>query len=169
MNLDLNVYLALAEIAGVFVGFGALIGVAGMGSGRQLNDLPALVTIGLLVIFAALLPVGLSYYSINADWFWRVCAIALLITVWCSAIVMASNRRLRARTTTTVKKSPLFAVALTSFELCIQGPLILCAFAVWVDLAEAFYMTAILVNLLQASMFMVKLVFDALDSEEAVE
>lgn len=165
MNLDLSVYLAIAEIAGVFVGFGALIGVAGMSSGRDLSQLPALVTLGLLVILTALIPVGLSYYSIDPGWFWRICAIAFLVAVWSSTIFAMTNTGVKARTAETTRKSPLFSIALTVLELCIQGPLLLCAFAVWVGLAEAFYVTALLVNLLQASMFMVKLVFDAIESE----
>jgi hypothetical protein len=169
MNLDPSVYLAIAEIAGVFVGFGALIGVAGISSGRDLNQLPALVTLGLLVILTALLPVGLSYYSIDPEWFWRICAIIFLVAIWCSTIFAMTNAGMKARTAETTRKSPLFSVGLTALELGIQGPLLLCAFAVWVDLAEAFYVTAILVNLMQASMFMVKLVFDAIVSESGSE
>ncbi len=163
MNFDPTVYLAIAEIAGVFVGFGALIGVAGFSGAKHLDYLGPVVTNGLLVIFAALLPVGLNFYSIPLEWLWRGCAAALLLTMWTAAAVGISNKKMYERTKHHARRSPSFAAILLVLEVLVQLPLLLCAVGLWSGLAEAFYMTSILVNLLQASFFMVKLVLDGLD------
>ena len=58
MALDLLLLVAIAEIAGIFVGFGALIGAIRPNeiAAAQLARLRGLVTIGLTIIVAALVP-----------------------------------------------------------------------------------------------------------------
>ena len=62
MIQDVDLFVAIAEIAGVFVGFGALISVTRGAEieASVLGRIRAVVTIGLLVVVAALVPVGLG-------------------------------------------------------------------------------------------------------------
>lgn len=73
-----SLFLAIAEISGVFVGFGALISLTRRGEIAPTNagPHPGGVTIGLVVIVAAFLPVVLGGYGVDghALWFW--CSLA---------------------------------------------------------------------------------------------
>ena len=62
--LDSGLFIAIAEIAGVFVGFGALISLTRKDAidFPQLGRLRGVVSVGLVVIVAALIPVGISRY-----------------------------------------------------------------------------------------------------------
>ena len=60
--------LALAGIAGVFVGFGALIGFTGSGvnEGPEVTYVRGVVTVGIMVTLTALVPVVISRYGFTA-------------------------------------------------------------------------------------------------------
>ena len=57
---DTELFLSLAEIAGVFVGFGALISITRKGGAAELVHLRGVVVGALLVVAAALIPVALA-------------------------------------------------------------------------------------------------------------
>ncbi|MEJ2265933.1 MAG: hypothetical protein P8X95_21005, partial [Anaerolineales bacterium] len=63
---EIDLFIAMAEIAGVFVGFGALISVTQHSEieAGQLGQIRAVVTIGLVVMVAALIPIGLDRYHL---------------------------------------------------------------------------------------------------------
>ena len=67
MVQDVDLFAAIAQIAGVFVGFGALISVTRRNEieASQLSQIRAVVTIGLVVIVASLIPVGLGRYGVT--------------------------------------------------------------------------------------------------------
>jgi hypothetical protein len=64
-NTDL--FLSLAEIAGVFVGFGALIAVRSGGAGepQEVAPMRLVVGFGMLTVIAALAPVTLGRYDLG--------------------------------------------------------------------------------------------------------
>jgi hypothetical protein len=64
---DTDLFLSLAEIAGVFVGFGALIAVrsGGPGEPQEVAPMRLVVGIGMLTIIAALAPVTLGRYDLT--------------------------------------------------------------------------------------------------------
>ncbi len=75
MNEEL--FLHLAEIAGVFVGFGALIAMRN-GGGEDVFArylLKAVVTAGSFVIILALLPVIIAQFGVSGRGLWLACAI----------------------------------------------------------------------------------------------
>ena len=84
MTQDIELFIAIAEIAGVFVGFGALISLTRKNAidFAQLGRLRGVVSVALVVIVAALIPVGISRYGITGHDFWLVCSFIFLFLVW---------------------------------------------------------------------------------------
>ena len=69
---ELGLFVTLAEIAGIFVGFGALIAVRGGGASdaREVAYIGSVVVSAVWVIAAALAPVTLGAYDIGERELW---------------------------------------------------------------------------------------------------
>ena len=98
---EAEVLLVLAEIAGVFLGFGALIAVRSGGAGDPLEVayLRSVLAIGVWVVVAALAPVTLGAYDIGEREVWLVSsliALAGLLAVWASNYRTPEMTSLRA-------------------------------------------------------------------------
>ena len=80
---DGDLFLEIAAIAGVFVGFGALIAVrSGGASGRiEVGYMRGVVSIGALTIVAALAPVTLARYDLTEHEVW-VLSSAIVVIGW---------------------------------------------------------------------------------------
>jgi hypothetical protein len=94
---DTELLLSLAEIAGVFVGFAALIGVRSGGAtgAHEVVFIRWTVTAGVWVVIAALAPVIISRYGVTGHELWLVCslpALALYLGLW-----IANERTTEAR------------------------------------------------------------------------
>ena len=78
---DTELFLSLAEIAGVFVGFGALISVRSGGSSEALEVtyIRSVVTAAIWVVVAALAPVIVSRYGIAGHGLWLACSVLALV------------------------------------------------------------------------------------------
>jgi len=154
MNDDINTLLAIAEIAGVFIGFAAVGAVVGQtrsnktkhGDGRLIN----VALISTMVIAASLVPIVFSRYGISDDHVWRISAgiffgsnLALLILL---IRVTAGFSQIHAQ-------MPWLSGLVWCLEPFIQIPLLLCIFGVWPDLAPSFYLTAVVTGVLQVSLF----------------
>jgi hypothetical protein len=79
---DADLFLELAGIAGVFVGFGALIAIR---SGATLAmdevaQMRAMVAMGVWAVIAALAPVTLGRYDLSGHQLWAVSSAAALLT-----------------------------------------------------------------------------------------
>jgi hypothetical protein len=86
---DTDLLPSLAEIAGVFVGFAALIGVRSGGAteAHEVVFIGWTVTAGVWVVIAALAPVIISRYGVTGHELWLVCslpALALYLGLWIS-------------------------------------------------------------------------------------
>ena len=81
---DTELFLSLAEIAGVFLGFGALIGVrsASTSDAFELTSIREVVVMGTQVIVVALVPVTLSHYGITGHEVWLLSSLVFLAVVW---------------------------------------------------------------------------------------
>lgn len=160
--IELDLFVAIAEIAGVFVGFGALISVTRGDEidADRLGQIRAVVTIGLVVIVAALVPVALSRYSVPDRTLWTISSLIFLIISW--AVIVLSLRRPENRelvidqAQSTPVRALFFWVLL---ELPIQVPLILSVLGVWPDLQPAFYLTALVFNLFEAAFVLAQFVY----------
>ena len=81
---ETDLLLSLAEIAGVFLGFGALISIrnAGTSDAFELTSIRGVVGMGTQVIVAALVPVTLSHYGITRHEVWLLSSLVFLAVYW---------------------------------------------------------------------------------------
>ena len=88
---DTELFLSLAEIAGVFVGFGALIAVRS-GSTSDVFEVTGIVMVvwgAIQVVIAAMIPVVLSRLGVTGHPLWVVCSIVALALWWPADEVIA--------------------------------------------------------------------------------
>jgi len=81
---DTELFLSLAEIAGVFIGFGALIAVRS-GSTSDVFEVTGIVMVvwgAIQVVIAALIPVVLSRLGVTGHPLWVVCSLVALAIWW---------------------------------------------------------------------------------------
>jgi hypothetical protein len=162
VNVDSVLFIAIAEIAGVFVGFGALISVTRRSEVEpaQLGAIRAVVTAGLTVVVAALIPVALASYGIEGRTLWFSSSLAFLGLSWAViglSVRAPSSRRLLA---SLAKEQPLSSLFFwLVLELPIQVPLILAVLGLFQDLDPAFYITALAFNLFEAAFVLAQFVY----------
>jgi hypothetical protein len=89
---DTDLFLSLAEIAGVFVGFGALISVrsAGASSASEVTGIRWVMSNAIWVVIAALAPVIISRYDITGHDLWMACSLVALVLF---AVMITVNGR----------------------------------------------------------------------------
>ncbi|MCB0065815.1 MAG: hypothetical protein KDD77_01620, partial [Caldilineaceae bacterium] len=158
---DIALLVAIAEIAGVFVGFGALISVT-RGSQIEaslLSQIRAVVTIGLVVIVAALIPAGLSRYGLAGHDLWLPCSVIFLVLIWLVTLISLRRSENKAILVTRAQTNPAMLIAFwLLLELPMQIPLVLTVLGLYPDLAPAFYITALVLNLFEAAFVLAQLV-----------
>jgi hypothetical protein len=162
MEADVELFVAMAEIAGVFVGFGALISFTRRAEveADQLGLLRAVVTVGLVVIVAALLPIGLSGYGVSGHRLWFWCSLVFLILVWAVILLSLRNRENRELARAQTRNSPVMAAIFwLLLEVPIQVPLALTVLGIFSALDAAFYTTALIFNLFEAAYVLARLVY----------
>jgi len=135
--------------------FGALISATGRNSNdaSQIGQIRAVVTIGLVVIVAALIPVGLGhYYGVEGRTLWVVCSLVFLILSWSVTLVSLNLPENREFTVARARTNPLTSIFFwLLLEVPMQLPLILTIMDLYPHLAPAFYFTALVLNVFQAA------------------
>jgi hypothetical protein len=159
MTGDLDLFLSIAEIAGVFVGFGALISFSRDQTVEARGALRGVVTIGLVVLVAALLPVGLARYGVTERALWGWSSAGFLLLIWIALVGSFRDPEHRMQVRTDAKANPALATFFWGFlEVPIQVPLVLAVLGVAPTLASAFYVTALVLNLFEAAFVLARLV-----------
>ncbi len=160
---EADVLLVLAEIAGVFVGFGALIAVrsGGTSDASEVWSLRWVLTLGVWVIVVALAPVVLGSYDIGAREVWLVSGLVALAG-W---VVMAIGnwRTPEARQgVAAMSRAEIVrgSVVLWLLGLPMLGALILVVLGLFPDQDPALYLTAVVLGLFMAAWTLVALVFE---------
>ena len=145
----------LAQIAGIFIGFGALISVSKnlAATEKEAGDLAAIVYIGIMVVVGALIPILLDRYGLNPDLSFKVGAIVFLLMAWGAAIAN------RAAIFDAIKTKPVGAIFFWTQEALVQIPLFLILAGTFSHLTEAFYLTALVISTFEAAQMLVGLVF----------
>lgn len=166
---DVVLFVTIAEIAGVFVGFAALIAVTRRSEvdAPQLGQIRAVVTIGLLVVVAALIPVGLGTYDVAGHALWLIASIVYLVLNWTAiylAMLRPENRQLAAAQART---RPMMAALFWVLEVPIQVPLLLVVFGASPDLDLAFYMTALVFHLFEGALVLAQVVYTQVGRHQA--
>lgn len=162
MTQDFDLLVAIAEIAGVFVGFGALISFTRRSdiAAAQLSQIRAVVTIGLIVVVSALVPVGVGRYGVSGHDLWVFCSLIFLVLSWAAILLSLLRPGSRAVVSTQTRTNPLMAVILwLLLEVPMQVALFLVVLGVNPELDPAFYITALGLNLFQAAFVLVQLVY----------
>jgi hypothetical protein len=159
MSHDLDLFLSIAEIAGVFVGFGALISFSRDQAPEARVSLRGVVTVGLVVLVAALLPVALARYGLADRALWGWSSAGFLLIIWIAIVRLFLDPEHRAWVKADARAHP----ALTAFfwlflEVPIQVPLVLVLLGVAPALAPAFYVTGLVLNLFEAAFVLARLV-----------
>lgn len=162
MLQDFSLLMTMAQIAGIFVGFGALISITGKSEidASQLGQIRAVVTIGLVVIVAALLPVGLGHYGLTGHTLWLLCSLVFLLLSWAVTIYSLQRPENRDITLARARANPIMAVFFwLLLEIPMQLPLVLTALGLYPQLDIAFYITALVLNLFQAAFVLAQFVY----------
>jgi len=158
VNPSFDLLVALAEIAGVFVGFGALI----VFSGRAEEDAPELgmvrqvVVIGLLTLVGALLPVGIAQFGVEGNILWRVSSAGFFGLIWFAILHPSSWPLFVAQARENPRATAFFWLVL---ETPIQIPLILAILGFFPSKAAGFYTVAVVVNLVQGAQLLAQVVY----------
>lgn len=147
VDVETELFLALAEISGVFVGFGALISVRSPGQTdlHSVIYLRAVLAIGLWVLIAALLPVAVSRYGVNDRTLWLSCALAVLALY--AAVVAAVNLTPEGKALNRSQYDAVdrvFPVVGLPLHLIAVGSLALIVVGEFPHLDESLYLTALI-------------------------
>lgn len=127
-DMDTSPFLSLAEIAGVFVGFGALIAVRS-GGPRELDEVAymrTVVAMGLLTVVAALAPVTLGRYELTEHQVLALSGALALVGFLGMIAVSARTPEYRAgwaASTATTRLTPGEVVGWAVYVLYMIGPL----------------------------------------------
>ena len=159
---DADLFVALAQIAGVFVGFGALISVTRRTEiePADLAHIRGVVTIGLAVIIAALIPLGLGRYGVTGHNLWSICSLVFLSLIWAVLILSVRRPDTRELMFSQARANPVMAAFFwLLLEVPIQIPLVLAVLGLYPDLEPAFYTTALVLNLFEAAFVLARLVY----------
>jgi hypothetical protein len=143
--METELFVHFAEIAGVFVGFGALISLrsAHITDVHDVVYLRGVLTLGIWVVIAALAPIAISRYGVDGHALWLSSAV-FAIVVWAIGLI-AFGRSAESRA---VDRSPepvdrVFPLVGLPLHLVLAGSLILVILGVLRSVDEALYVTAL--------------------------
>jgi hypothetical protein len=159
---DTGLLLSLAEIAGVFVGFAALISVRGGGPSEayEVTYVRGVVWTGLLVVVAALAPVVISTYDIGDHELWLLSSVIVLTSF---LVMVALNSGMPEHQTlgSALPRSAAFRIALPGAVLWVLMLIALAAIVLgaFPDREPALYASAVVILLLTAAVFLLQLVY----------
>ena len=162
MIQDAEIFIGIAHIAGVFVGFAALISIIRRDEIElfKLSHIRAVVQMGLLVIVGALIPIGFDLYGFSGHILWFICSLIFLALNWLMGILSILNPENRKAMFAQMRDSPLKSVLFwLLFEFPLQASLILIILGLFPDIEHAFYTTALFFNLFEAIFTLVQLVY----------
>lgn len=166
--METDLFVHFAEIAGVFVGFAALISVRS----AQVSDLhgvvylTSVVALGVWVVIAALVPITVSRYGVHDHALWLSSALAA-IAFWVIMLIAL----LRRPSFRSVNRSPepldrFFPLVGLPLHVIIAVSLILIILGVWLRLDEALYVTALAAAVVFAGYTLLALVLSHNDESE---
>jgi len=160
---DADLFLELAGIAGVFVGFGALIAVRSSGAGPdEVGFMRGVVSFGLLTVVAALAPVTFTRYAPTEHQVWALSSVLVLVGLVSLIGVMARTPEYRANVAATWRSGKLKAIeSVASAPLTVALGLvpIVILLGLAPELEAAMYFTLVVLLLLSAGWVLLDLVF----------
>jgi hypothetical protein len=143
---DTELLIPLAEIAGVFVGFGALIAVrsGGPSDPHEVTYLRSVVTLGVWVVIVAIAPVIVGRYGVTGHELWLVCGLlglVLYLGLWIVNERTTESRELGAA----YSRAQLVGVMALNlpFNILVIAALALVVLGLFPDQEPALYLTAV--------------------------
>ena len=164
---DVDLFLSLAEIAGVFVGFGALISVrsGGPSDAHEVAYIRWVVSIGIWVVIAALAPVIISRYGIAGHELWLVCSLLALVLFAVMFTVNGRSPEMREDAAAILATAPRALVVLgAGSTIWLPTASLVLALALVVlgpfpDQEQALYLTAVGLGLFMGAIGLFAMVF----------
>lgn len=160
--------LSLAEIGAAFAGFAALVSVIRTASEKPAEAAHDLLRLQLVIsssvagVAAALIPVGLDGYGLDAGLTWRVAAVLFLIfDNGIIATFVSSYQPVRGE----FEPDRLAVSVVGCLEVVEQLSLVAVVFGVPVGTPSALYVTALIANICQAGFIFVRFVGSAFRAE----
>jgi hypothetical protein len=159
---DTELFLSLAEIAGVFVGFGALIAVRSGGptDAGVVTGIRWLVSVAMWVVVTALAPVIVSRYDLADHEIWLVCSLVALAT-WVALAVVTGRSPEYRQDAATVSRARLIGEEAVGALLYVPmvAALIVVVLGLVPDQEPALYFTAVALGLFIAVYMLLAMVF----------
>ena len=155
--------ISLAEISGVFVGFGVLIGAV-QSNGPISPEKKALAQgvsiIGIVTLLGALVPPTLHAFGLSGYALWLYSTIGFEVFIAVGFFAALSQKDFREFGLLNPKRWPVLSLIFwIPLELTLQGSLLFILFGVFPEKANALYLLANFVNLAEAAMALTLLVF----------
>jgi L-asparagine transporter-like permease len=158
--------LSLAEIAGVFVGFGALIAVRSGGPSEafEVGYMRGLVSVGVLTVVAALAPVALAGYGLTTHEVWALSSLLVLVGYLVGFAIMAGTPEYQRNTRDWYRGAKgwrwwVTQVASWLFMAALLVALVIVMLGLFPDQEAALYFTVVVLSLLLAAWLLLYLVF----------
>jgi hypothetical protein len=160
---DADLFMELAAIAGVFVGFGALIAVRSGGASDvfEVAWMRGVVSMGLTAVLAAIIPVVISRYGLSEHEVWALSSILFLVGFIGTFLINNMSPEARAEGADPVRRSVKIvrvAVWVPSMAFLFLAPI-----AIALGLApaseEALYFTLVALTLAWCAMALLMLVY----------
>ena len=161
---DTELFLSLAEIAGVFVGFGALIAIRSAGPANvvEVAVISWVVMLATIVVASALAPVVVGRFGVAGHGLWLACSIVALVLVWGGFAVterlsaeqrvfMDARAPLRGRAWTELAGAATWLPATLALVLVVLGVL--------PEQEPALYFAAVVLFLMMDALFLLMVVF----------
>lgn len=158
MSESFDLLSSLAQIAGVFIGFGALI-VLSSGNDEDPTELSLVrqvVVSGLVTLVGALLPIGVAQLGVEGGLLWRASAGGFLGVIWFAILHPTSRPLLVAQFRNDPRAAAFFWFVL---EPPIQVPLALALLGLFPARASGLYTVAVVVNLVQGAQLLAQVVY----------
>jgi hypothetical protein len=164
---EAEVLVTLAEIAGVFVGFGALIAVRSGGPSdvREVSYIRSVLMLGVWVVVAGLAPATLGGYDLSSHDVWFLSSLIALVSavaLWAVGFRTPESRAVRAglsRPRTLETAGYVEAAGYVLLGVPMLGALILVVLGLFPDQEAALYLTAVVLGLFVAALTLLWLVF----------
>ena len=161
-DIAVGYLLSLAEISGVFVGFGALIGALQSREERDSQKAGMIATvcvIGLVTLLGCLIPLLLSGFNFNNIWFYS--SLTFLIIIGIAFGLAYFYPSYGGGNPIEFSKHPVASLIFwVLLELPIQASLLCNIIGFLPQHASALYLTAIIFNFAESGFFLVMIVFD---------
>jgi hypothetical protein len=164
---DADLFVGLAGIAGVFVGFAALIAARSGGPSDPLEVAPMrmMVSVAMLTIVAALAPVALGRYDLTDHQAWALSSVLIMAGWFLIVVVSSRTPEYRAGWATSIAKTRLTPIDVVYWAfyalymiVLVVVPIII-VLGVAPELEAALYFTVVVLNLLAAGWILLELVF----------